>query len=80
MYKDAFVDFQGYNLITIVCKDSGINTMADLKGKKVAHTSAFSNSGNLAPRTLFPVKSIHGLSEYFCSGDHCISGGYSYSK
>lgn len=46
--------FQGYNLIVLVKKDSPIKTMADLKGKKVAHTSASSNSGNLAPRALFP--------------------------
>lgn len=46
--------FQGYNLIVVVKKDSPIQSMADLKGKKVAHTSASSNSGNLAPRALFP--------------------------
>ena len=46
--------FQGYNLIVVVKKDSPIQTLADLKGKKVAHTSASSNSGNLAPRALFP--------------------------
>src|SRR3546814_9209715 len=28
--------------------------LADLKGKRVAHTSPTSNSGNLAPRALFP--------------------------
>lgn len=46
--------FQGYNLIVITKKNSSIQTMEDLKGKKVAHTSASSNSGNLAPRSLFP--------------------------
>lgn len=51
----GFADsFQGYNLIVVVKKDSPIQTMADLKGKKVAHTSASSNSGNLAPRAMFP--------------------------
>ncbi len=45
---------QGYNLIMIVHKDSGITSMEQLKGKRVAHTSASSNSGNLAPRALFP--------------------------
>lgn len=50
-YADGF---QGYNLIMVVKKDSPIQSMADLKGKKVAHTSASSNSGNLAPRALFP--------------------------
>jgi len=46
--------FQGYNLILIVKKSSPFQKIADLKGKKVAHTSASSNSGNLAPRALFP--------------------------
>lgn len=46
--------FQGYNLIMVVRADSPYKTMDDLKGKVVAHTSASSNSGNLAPRALFP--------------------------
>lgn len=46
--------FQNYALITITRKDSDIQSMADLKGKLVAHTSLSSNSGNLAPRALFP--------------------------
>ena len=64
--------FQGYNLITIVRKDSGINSMADLKGKKVAHTSASSNSGNLAPRALFPEQGLVPDVDYkvFYSGKH----------
>ena len=56
--------FQGYNLITIVKKDSPIKTMADLKGKLVAHTSASSNSGNLAPRALFPSEGITPDKDY----------------
>jgi len=64
--------FHGYNLITIVRKDSGINSMADLKGKKVAHTSASSNSGNLAPRALFPAEGLVPDVDYkvFYSGKH----------
>lgn len=54
-YEDGF---QGYNLIVVVKKDSDIKTLDDLKGKRVAHTSASSNSGNLAPRAIFPK---HGL-------------------
>src|SRR5690606_33877781 len=45
---------QGYHLIVIVKKDSPYQTLADLKGKRLAHTSPSSNSGNLAPRALFP--------------------------
>lgn len=64
--------FHGYNLIMIVRKDSGINSMADLKGKKVAHTSASSNSGNLAPRALFPAEGLIPDVDYkvFYSGKH----------
>jgi phosphonate transport system substrate-binding protein len=47
-------EFQGYHLIVVVKKDSPYKTLTDLKGKKLAHTSASSNSGNLAPRALFP--------------------------
>ncbi|CUB02738.1 phosphate/phosphite/phosphonate ABC transporter substrate-binding protein [Marinomonas fungiae] len=56
--------FQGYNLITITRTDSGIHTMEDLKGKVVAHTSASSNSGNLAPRALFPYIGITPDKDY----------------
>ncbi len=44
----------GYKLQVYTRKDSGLNTMADLAGKRIAHTSPTSNSGNLAPRALFP--------------------------
>ncbi|OMH32063.1 phosphate/phosphite/phosphonate ABC transporter substrate-binding protein [Motiliproteus sp. MSK22-1] len=64
--------FQGYNLITITRKDSSIKTMEDLKGKMVAHTSASSNSGNLAPRALFPDLGITPDKDYTVkySGKH----------
>ncbi len=64
--------FQGYNLIVITKKDSGITSMAHLKGKKVAHTSASSNSGNLAPRALFPSQGIVPDEDYkvVYSGKH----------
>jgi phosphonate transport system substrate-binding protein len=44
----------GYTLQVYTRKDSGIDEMTDLKGKRVAHTSPTSNSGNQAPRALFP--------------------------
>ena len=64
--------FQGYHLIVVVKKDSPIQSMADLKGKKVAHTSASSNSGNLAPRALFPKMGIVPGEDYevVYSGKH----------
>src|ERR1044071_2513598 len=39
----------------IVKKDSPFQKIAELKGKKVAHVQPSSNSGNLAPRALFPA-------------------------
>ncbi len=64
--------FQGYNLIMLVKKDSPIQSMTDLKGKKVAHTSASSNSGNLAPRALFPALGLVPDEDYTVvySGKH----------
>ncbi len=70
--KGTADSFQGYNLIIIVKKDSPIKTIADLKGKLVAHTSASSNSGNLAPRALFPEFGITPDKDYTVkySGKH----------
>lgn len=64
--------FQGYNLIMLVRKDSPFQQMADLKGKKVAHTSVSSNSGNLAPRALFPKLGLVPEQDYTVvySGKH----------
>ena len=45
---------EGVSIQMIVRKDSPYKQLSDLKGKKVAHTSPSSNSGNLAPRALFP--------------------------
>jgi phosphonate transport system substrate-binding protein len=45
--------FRGYNLWLITHKDSDIKTVKDLKGRKVAHVTPSSNSGNQAPRALF---------------------------
>jgi phosphonate transport system substrate-binding protein len=64
--------FQAYNLILIVKVDSPIKTPADLKGKRVAHTSPSSNSGNLAPRALFPKLGVTPEQDYkvLYSGGH----------
>lgn len=45
--------FRGYQLWLITYKDSDIKTVADLKGRTVAHVTPSSNSGNQAPRALF---------------------------
>jgi phosphate/phosphite/phosphonate ABC transporter binding protein len=43
-----------YRLHLIVRADSPYRKPADLKGHRIAHTTAGSNSGNLAPRAYFP--------------------------
>lgn len=69
---------QGYTLWMIVRKDSPYQKLADLKGKRVAHTTPSSNSGNLAPRVLFPPEGLVPDKDYkpLFSGKHenSISG------
>ncbi|RKT34285.1 phosphonate transport system substrate-binding protein [Roseovarius halotolerans] len=62
----------GYKLQVYTRKDSGIDTMEDLAGKRVAHTSPTSNSGNLAPRALFPNLGVTPDEDYEVtySGSH----------
>ena len=63
---------RGYNLLAIVKATSPYQSLADLKGKKVAHTSPSSNSGNLAPRVLFPERGLTPETDYkpLMSGGH----------
>jgi phosphonate transport system substrate-binding protein len=63
---------RGYNLLAIVKASSAYQKLADLKGKKVAHTSPSSNSGNLAPRVLFPPEGLKPEDDYkpLMSGGH----------
>src|SRR5580765_8500603 len=65
-------EFQGYNLIVIVKKDSPYQKLADLKGKKFAHTSPSSNSGHMAPLALFPAEGLVPDKDYkiLFSGKH----------
>ena len=62
----------GYKLFAIVKADSPYKTLGDLKGKKVAHTSPSSNSGNLAPRVYFPDNGLKPDEDYkpLMSGGH----------
>lgn len=62
----------GYTLQVYTRKDSGINEMKDLKGKRVAHTSPTSNSGHQAPMALFPEAGIIPEKDYklIFSGSH----------
>ncbi|GAW35855.1 phosphate-import protein PhnD precursor [Roseovarius sp. A-2] len=62
----------GYKLQVYTQADSDIKEMADLAGKRVAHTSPTSNSGNLAPRALFPDLGVTPDQDYEVSysGSH----------
>ena len=70
--KGTDKEFQGYNLIVIVKASSPYQKLADLKGKKVAHTSPSSNSGHLAPLALFPHEGLAPDKDYkpVFSGKH----------
>ncbi|MCA0424597.1 MAG: phosphate/phosphite/phosphonate ABC transporter substrate-binding protein [Proteobacteria bacterium] len=74
----------GYKLFALVKSDSPYKSLPDLKGKKVAHTSPSSNSGNLAPRVFFPDLGLKPEDDYkvLMSGGHdksvlgVVSGDY----
>jgi phosphonate transport system substrate-binding protein len=74
----------GYHLLSIVKKDSPYQKLADLKGKRVAHTSPSSNSGHLAPLVLYPSEGLKPNEDYkpLMSGGHdksalgVVSGDY----
>lgn len=65
-------EYQGYNLIVIVKKTSPFMKLADLKGKKFAHTAPSSNSGHMAPMALFPAEGLAPEKDYkiLFSGKH----------
>jgi phosphonate transport system substrate-binding protein len=70
--KGVGTEVRGYNLLAIVKSSSPFQKLADLKDKKVAHTSPSSNSGNLAPRVLFPELGLKPDVDYkpLMSGGH----------
>jgi phosphonate transport system substrate-binding protein len=82
--KGTEKEFQGYNLLVIVKKDSPFQKLSDLKGKKVAHTAPSSNSGHMAPLALFPKEGLTPDKDYkiIFSGKHdqsimgVVSGDY----
>jgi len=63
---------RGYNLISVVKQESSYQQLADLKGKRVAHTAPASNSGHLAPLVLYPPEGLQPYSDYqpLMSGGH----------
>lgn len=71
--KGSDAGARSYNLIVISRKDNiAIKTLADLKGKKVAHSSPSSNSGHMAPMALLPKQGIVPGKDYkvLFSGKH----------
>ena len=62
----------GYTLQLITHRDSSIKSVADLKGKRVAHVAPSSNSGDIAPRALFKSMGIEPGKDYevLYSGKH----------
>ena len=56
--------FHGYRVNLIVRADSPFKAPVDLQGKRIAHTTAGSNSGNLAPRAYFPALGLVPDSNY----------------
>lgn len=62
----------GYTLQLITHRDSPIKSVADLKGKRVAHVAPSSNSGDIAPRALFRAMGIEPGKDYqvLYSGKH----------
>jgi len=62
----------GYTLQVYVRADSDIHSIADLKGKVVAHTAPTSNSGHQAPSALFPNQGVVPGEDYeiVFSGSH----------
>jgi phosphonate transport system substrate-binding protein len=82
--KGVGTEVRGYNLLAIVKSGSTFQKLGDLKGKKVAHTAPSSNSGNLAPRVLFPSFGLTPDTDYkpMMSGGHdksilgVVSGDY----
>ncbi len=69
---EKFDGTTGYTLQLITHRDSSIKTVADLKGKRVAHVSPSSNSGDTAPRVLFAAMGVKPGTDYeiVFSGKH----------
>lgn len=62
----------GYTLQMFVREDSDLYEMSDVVGKRVAHVSPTSNSGNQAPMALFPSAGLNPGEDYepVYSGSH----------
>ena len=54
----------GYRLQLITHKSSNLKKVSDLKGRKIAHVTPSSNSGNQAPRALFKAMGVTPGKDY----------------
>lgn len=54
----------GYKLQLITHKESDIQKVTDMKGRKIAHVTPSSNSGNQAPRALFKDLGVEPDKDY----------------
>lgn len=61
-----------YHVVVLVKNDSPYRKLADLAGKRVAHTAPSSLSGNMAPRALFTAEGLTPDKDYkvIYSGKH----------
>ena len=61
-----------YHVVVLVKNESPYRKLADLIGKRVAHTAPSSLSGNMAPRALFPAEGLTPDKDYkvIYSGKH----------
>ena len=66
------VSLLSYHVVVLVKNDSPFHKLADLRGRRVAHTAPSSNSGNMAPRALFPAEGLVPDRDYrvIYSGKH----------
>jgi len=70
--KGTAEQMRGYHLISVVKKESPYQELADLKGKRVAHTAPASKSGHLAPLVFYPPEGLKPNDDYkpLMSGGH----------
>lgn len=70
--KGTAEGIRSYRLAAIVRADSRFTRLSELAGYRVAHSNVLSNSGNLAPRALFPAEGLTPDRDYvpIMSGGH----------
>lgn len=73
--KGTVDGIRGYRLIAIVRTSSAYQSLRDLAGARVAHTTGQSNSGNHAPRRFFPDEGLLPGTDY----QPILSGGHAQS-